>query len=139
MNRDLVKQMGVILSGGAAMLVVFSACSGSTGASALSPETPQTTQSTERPSTPAPTPTVNNGSDDLLAKGKLLFEKTAGGVGCAACHGLDGKGKAAPYNRGASESRFREVLAGSAMNFIKLTDEEIKAVVAYLQWLATQP
>ncbi len=129
----------------AATLVVFSACSGSTRAATLSPETPQvaaapaSTQGTAPPSTSATTSTASNGSDDLLAQGKLIFEKTAGGVGCAACHGLDGKGGSAPYNRGASESRFREVLAGSAMNFIKLSDQEIKAVLAYLQWLATQP
>jgi mono/diheme cytochrome c family protein len=126
-------------------LAVSSACSGSIQAATRSTETPQLaaapapTQRTAPPSTSAPTSTANNGSDGLLARGKLIFEKTAGGVGCAACHGLDGKGGSAPYNRGVSESRFREVLAGSAMNFIKLSDEEIKAVLAYLQWLATQP
>lgn len=69
-----------------------------------------------------------------------MFEKTAGGVGCAGCHGLDGKGKAGPYIRGAPEWKVREVLKSAVpMSFIELSDEEIKAVVAYLQWLATQP
>ena len=134
MNRSLVEQKGIALLAWAAMLVISSACAGSTGAATLTRDTQQVP-----PSRFAPTSTGNRSSDDLLAQGKLIFEKTAGGVGCATCHGLDGKGGSAPYNRGASESRFREVLAGSTMNFIKLSNEEIKAVVAYLQWLATQP
>jgi mono/diheme cytochrome c family protein len=83
-------------------------------------------------------------TSDLLARGKLIYEKTAGGVGCASCHGLDGKGKpeiGARPNRGASETQVRGALIGGVpvMSFIKLTDEEITAVIAYLQWLDTQP
>lgn len=71
----------------------------------------------------------------------MIFEKTAGGVGCASCHGLDGKGRSAPYIQGASKVQLRQALAGGAqaMTFIKLNDEEIDAVVAYLAYLSQQP
>ena len=46
----------------------------------------------------------------------------------------------APPNRGKSEAAVRDALANmSMMNFIKLTDDEIVSVSAYLQYLATQP
>jgi mono/diheme cytochrome c family protein len=76
----------------------------------------------------------------------LVFEKTAGGVGCAFCHGLDGKGGGisglgAPDIRGKEDARVRGALIGGVplMSFIKLNDAEITAVVAYVQWLDTQP
>ncbi|MBI2185850.1 MAG: c-type cytochrome [Acidobacteria bacterium] len=75
--------------------------------------------------------------------GRMIFEKTAGGIGCAACHGLNGRGGAqlnAPDIRGADEARLRAALAGvAAMSRITLNDAEIAAVVAYLQELNTQP
>jgi mono/diheme cytochrome c family protein len=77
------------------------------------------------------------------AVGRTIFEKTAGGVGCAACHGMDGKGGAqfnAPDIRGADEMRVRAALAGVAvMSRITLNDLEIAAVVAHLQELNKQP
>lgn len=79
----------------------------------------------------------------VLARGKEIFEKTAGGVGCAACHGMDGRGSScigAPANRGADEAQVRKALAtADMMSIVKLTDEEIKAVVAYLAVLGKQP
>ncbi|MBI3979153.1 MAG: cytochrome c [Chloroflexi bacterium] len=85
-------------------------------------------------------------TDDPLARGKLLFDKTAGGMGCAQCHGLDGKGNGpaqvnAPNIRGKNEGDLRTAISGGVpmMSFVKLNDEEITAVVAYLTWLNTQP
>ncbi|MBI2854700.1 MAG: cytochrome c [Chloroflexi bacterium] len=79
------------------------------------------------------------GNTDTLAAGKLIFEKTAGGVGCASCHGLDGKGgkSGAPDIRGASEAKVRTAVTGGvlAMSFIKLGDSDITAVAAYLKYL----
>ncbi|MCZ7574258.1 MAG: cytochrome c [Ardenticatenaceae bacterium] len=98
---------------------------------------PTATAGSDAPADPAP-------DDELLAKGKLIFEKTAGGVGCASCHGMDGKGNTkigAPDNRGATEEQVRTALSGGVemMSFIKLTDDEITAVVAYLKYLSEQP
>jgi len=79
----------------------------------------------------------------LQAQGKVIFEQTAGGVGCAACHGMGGTGNSAlgaPDIRGASQERVREALVGVAMmTAIRLTDAEIEAVVGHLQTLNTAP
>ena len=74
-----------------------------------------------------------------VALGRTIFEKTAGGIGCAACHGMNARGGAqfnAPDIRGADEPRVRAALTGVAqMSQIKLSDPEIAAVVAHLQEL----
>jgi hypothetical protein len=78
-----------------------------------------------------------------LELGKDVYEITAGGVGCAYCHGLTGRGDGtagvdAPYIAGASESTLRNSLAGAVplMNFIALTEEELLSTLMYLQFLA---
>jgi DNA-binding beta-propeller fold protein YncE len=80
---------------------------------------------------------------DRLALGRTIFEKTAGGVGCASCHGLNGRGAVqlnAPDIRGADEARVRAALTGVAvMSRITLNDAEIAAVAAHLQELNRQP
>lgn len=77
------------------------------------------------------------------ANGKAIFEKTAGGVGCAACHGLDGRGKrdlASPNIRGKAVSDILRALETRAqMRFINLSDDELEAVAAYLKVLNGQP
>jgi mono/diheme cytochrome c family protein len=77
------------------------------------------------------------------ADGRALFEKTAGGMGCAFCHGADARGGAqfnAPDIRGADEARIRSALVGvTQMSRLRLTDTEISAVVRHLQMLNKQP
>jgi mono/diheme cytochrome c family protein len=89
----------------------------------------------------APTPAAAPATAGALS-GRMIYEKTAGGVGCAACHGMNGRGGAqlnAPDIRGADEARLRSALAGvAAMNRITLSDAEIAAVVAHLQELNQQ-
>jgi DNA-binding beta-propeller fold protein YncE/mono/diheme cytochrome c family protein len=92
----------------------------------------------------APKPVVASAtSGNAVALGRTIFEKTAGGVGCAACHGIDARGGGqlgAPDIRGADEMRVRAALAGVAlMSGIALNDAEIAAVVAHLQELNKQP
>jgi mono/diheme cytochrome c family protein/DNA-binding beta-propeller fold protein YncE len=91
---------------------------------------------------PKPAPASAAGGDPL-ALGRTIFEKTAGGTGCAACHGMNARGGArlgAPDIRGADEKRVRAALVGVAvMSRITLTDAEIAAVVAHLQELNKQP
>ena len=78
-----------------------------------------------------------------LAQGADIFERTAGGVGCAFCHGMDGTGDetlGAPDIRGASEDRVRAALVGVVMmSDIELNDAEITAVVAHLRTLDPAP
>jgi len=97
-----------------------------------------------QPASPAPAPAAAPaGGGNALARGREIFEKTAGGVGCASCHGLNGRGGAqfnAPDIRGANEMRVRSALAGVVvMSQITLNDAEIAAVVAHLAELNRQP
>lgn len=85
---------------------------------------------------------LGHAQDDALAKGKLLYEEGAGGVGCAYCHGLKGLGDGtagldAPAIIGLPESTIRASLAGAypVMDFIELTEDELNAIVLYLQYL----
>ncbi|MBI3014593.1 MAG: cytochrome c [Candidatus Tectomicrobia bacterium] len=80
---------------------------------------------------------------DLVAKGKIVFERSAGGIGCAYCHGPDGRGKAAfaaPNIRGKTISDvLRALETRPQMSSIRLNDEEIDALEAYLKSLNGQP
>jgi mono/diheme cytochrome c family protein len=94
---------------------------------------------------PAPQPAVPQvgTGQNALALGRTIFEKTAGGVGCASCHGMNGRGVDAlgtPEIRGVTEAQVRTALTSvQQMSRIMLNDAEIAAVVLYLQQLATQP
>lgn len=112
------------------------------------PPTPTPTVApTETPvtsATPPPTTVTDASTDDLLAQGKLIFEKTAGlsGQGCAYCHMLDarGQGSKPPNIRGKNRVDIRQALINVLdMNDLKLNDDEITAVAAYLKYLNTQP
>jgi len=79
-------------------------------------------------------------SDDQIEHGRVIYEETAGGVGCAMCHGMAATGDpdaGAPYIRGVSDAQLRSALTGAVpvMEFITLTTEEESAVLAYLQYL----
>lgn len=96
----------------------------------------------------SPPPSMSGDSgeaSDLLTKGKQIFEYTAGDVGCAYCHGFDGKGHGpsgenAPDIRGMTSADARQALKNvTYMDFIKLSRDEIEAVGAYLQYLNEQP
>lgn len=83
------------------------------------------------------------GQNDDLTAGRRIYTETAGGVGCAYCHGLDAKGEGvagldAPNIVGAQLSAVRSSLAGGVpvMGFIQLNERELAAVAAYLQQLA---
>ena len=87
---------------------------------------------------PAATPAAAAG--DPAALGRIIFEETAGGVGCAYCHGMDGTGNPAlggPDIRGETSERVRGALSDvDFMSEIRLNDDEITAVVSHLQQLA---
>ncbi len=101
-----------------------------------------TTSAGATTTTAAATSTTTSGSDDaaLIAEGEQIFLKTAGGVGCAYCHGVDAMGNpefAAPDIRGKTYDLVADALITRAqMSFISLTDHEIRAVAAYLGTLA---
>lgn len=78
-------------------------------------------------------------ADDLTpeqAAGKVIFEETAGGIGCAACHGMDAGGDVGPPIAGQSFDTIKlQFSVNPNMQFFELTDEEITQVVAYLTLL----
>jgi len=139
-------------------LLVAAACGGGSSASdatsapaktaAVATLPPATSPSATLPvaTTPAATPSSTPAAAGALALGKKIYE-TAGDVGCVECHqasGGGGKTKAgdtAPDIRGATATKLRDALGGgaAAMSFIKLSTDEIDAVVAYLQYLNEQP
>jgi mono/diheme cytochrome c family protein len=152
LKQKIVRLRAAILLG-VATLFVLTACGGSNEGTTPAPTASVATATPVPVASPTPpaanaqqaTQPVSKPDSGLLAEGKLVFEKTAGEVGCAYCHGLDGKGKGtsgvdAPPNRGKSEAEVRKALSTvGMMTFIKINDEEIKAVVAYLQYLKEQP
>jgi mono/diheme cytochrome c family protein len=80
----------------------------------------------------------DTGIDATLAFGKQLYDETAGGIGCAACHGLDGKGTAAgPNINGVSKSAIADALGRGipGMDSIKLDPDELEAVYRYVRTL----
>lgn len=93
----------------------------------------------------APTAAATPGVDAIVALGKKVYE-TAGGDGCQDCHGPEAKGRQtksgtnAPNIRGATEQKLRDALAGGAalMTFLKLSEQEIEAVIKYLEYLDQQ-
>jgi mono/diheme cytochrome c family protein len=146
---------------GAMLMAVLVACGGSSTTTSPTPIPPTSvalaptaaptatapaTTVTAAPTQPAPIPTAagSTGSlDEQIAAGKILFEKTAGGVGCALCHGIDGKGDpvyAAPSNRGATADQILDAIeTRPQMAFLVLSNDEVQAVAAYLKVLAEQP
>jgi mono/diheme cytochrome c family protein len=83
---------------------------------------------------------VTNGSaGDPVKTGEGLYQKTAGGIGCAGCHGTDATGKVGPNIRGSSSAQIKTALQTvTAMSFLKLADSDIDAVSAYLNSLGAK-
>jgi len=80
-------------------------------------------------------------NQDLRADGARVFS-TIAGVGCKTCHGEYAEGDlgVGPFIRGASEETIRAMIdATNEMVIIRntITDEEVKAVAAYIGYLGT--
>lgn len=85
---------------------------------------------------------ADENADQLVARGRAVFEKTAGGIGCAACHGHFAMGDiaTAPNIRAADETRVKNALGGvGAMRFLAptLSPEDVRAVQVFLRYLNT--
>lgn len=75
----------------------------------------------------------------LIETGRTLW-LTAGGIGCAGCHGRYGEGDVGigPYNRGVGMSKIQAAIAAvDQMRMIKdaLSAQDIEAVGTYNAWL----
>jgi mono/diheme cytochrome c family protein len=77
--------------------------------------------------------------DEVLKLGKLIFDVTGGGKGCAECHAFDAQGtKDGPNIIGSSKSAISGAMGGGVVDMedIKLTPDELEAVYRYLSTLS---
>lgn len=92
----------------------------------------------------APAATAAQSLSPLARRGRGLFMEEAGPPSCMVCHGKEGSGKpelATPDIRGKTEADVRKAIQnGELMRSVysSLTDRDIEALVAYLEYLATQ-
>jgi mono/diheme cytochrome c family protein len=105
---------------------------GTTTVAAVSTTVTMTTSSLSRTTSTSPSE-----EEALLAVGREIFEVTAGGVGCAFCHGTDGGGSAyGPNIRRASRQDIANALRWAGeMSQIRLSEMEVDAVALYLSQL----
>jgi len=80
-------------------------------------------------------------SDELIGKGKKVYNEVAG-IGCKTCHGEYAEGDlgVGPFIRGASEGAIRAAVSAVGEMIVvrqAITEEELKAVAAYLEYLGT--
>ena len=117
------------------MALLLTACAGE---AATTPPAPTATPAPE--TTPVPVqeePAIEPEEEDLAAKGEEIFQQTAGGTGCAVCHGKDASGNIGPDIRGKSVADIQDALSFvDAMSSISLKDVGIRAVAAYLQTIS---
>lgn len=111
-----------------------------TSATTTTPPTSTTGAPTSTTSTTSPSTSTTSGgvTEEVLALGKEVWEVSAGGIGCALCHGIDATGSGSgPSVIGSDKSEIAEALAEeSAMAFITLTADELEAVAQYLRVLS---
>jgi mono/diheme cytochrome c family protein len=93
--------------------------------------------------TPTATPDVPDNGGGSLAIGKDVYDKTAGGIGCAYCHKADATGDpvfGSPNIQNVTADQIWDALeTGALMTFITLTEEEVQAVATYLGTIGSQP
>ncbi len=154
METPIKPARALLLGLTASMAALAIACGGSADTPSADVKTPATTATVAATTTSAPVASTTTAAaptstgdpkKDLIAKGKIIFQQTAGGVGCQMCHGMEGRGDGAanlgaPNIRGADISRIRVALSGGVpvMGFIKLSEEEIVAVAAFVESLGGQ-
>jgi cytochrome c553 len=89
----------------------------------------------------AENPTNDLGLSPDEAAGRVLFEETAGDIGCQSCHGPDATGtELAPDIRGQNEAAIIQNLRiNQNMTFLALSTEDIEQLAAYLAYLRDNP
>lgn len=104
------------------------------------PPTSTTTTVPGTPTTTLPDVPPDPSNDEVLALGERLYQMDAGVDGCQECHDTDASGTSSgPNIQGSSRSGISSALRDVPdMDFAqKLTNEEIEAVYAYLQFLSS--
>ncbi len=122
----------VIIFSAVGVTLLLAACASE--ATTAPPDVTTTPTAETSPSAiPAEAEKETESREDPVALGEELFQKTAGGTGCALCHGKDASGMLGPDIRDKSADDIRDALASvDAMSSISLKNEEVLAVAAYL-------
>lgn len=121
LTEDQIETIVVFLRGGTALV---------TTTTTAPPAAGETTTTTTAP---------DEDNDAVLILGEEIFLITAGGTGCAKCHGIDGQGTGdGPSIIGVSKSAISTASGGGVpdMDDIKLTRDELEAVYQYLRTLS---
>ena len=142
LNTPYSKQILRRTGAGIALLLLLASCGGAAPAPTAAPAPP--TAAAVVPTAPPVVPTeasigATGGDTALITQGRALFET---GKGCAGCHGVNATGNAtigAPNIQGKNATQIRTALDGvQMMSEIKLTSDELKAIVAHLSELSKQ-
>jgi mono/diheme cytochrome c family protein len=73
---------------------------------------------------------------EAVERGRVVYDVSAGGVGCAMCHAPFATGDIGPDVRGMTAADVGDALGNIPdMEFISLSDADLDAVGAYLEWL----
>jgi len=112
-----------------------------TAATTTTTAAPVTTAAGATTTTTTAGPTTTASSDPaVIAEGEELFQRTAGGIGCAYCHTAAATGNpdlAAPDIRGKGyDAIVNQLVNNQNMSFIVLDNGQIEAIAAYLATLA---
>lgn len=101
---------------------------------------PATTTTLPPPGATTTTTLIDSGDAEALALGKMIYDVTGGGSGCASCHGFDAQGTGdGPNIVGSSKSAISGAMGGGVLEMedIRLTPEELDAVYLYLVFLSS--
>ena len=132
-HKILIVLAGLLMAGNLFIASCQSAVTTSTGAPVPTPEpTPASTPSGTT------SPPLSSSVGDVT-RGKVIYQQTAGGIGCAACHANDAMGDIGPEIIGNTAEEISYALrTAEEMEFIKLTEQEIADVATHLQYLKSQ-
>lgn len=78
---------------------------------------------------------------EVVERGRVVYDVSAGGVGCAMCHAPFALGDIGPEIRGMTAREISDALGSIPdMSFISLSDADLADLATYLGWLgAHQP
>jgi hypothetical protein len=73
---------------------------------------------------------------EVVERGRVVYDVSAGGVGCAMCHAPFALGDIGPEIRGMSAREISDALGSIPdMSFISLSDADLADLATYLGWL----
>lgn len=139
--RGAAPRLAIVLAGSALAAMALVSCQGGGPTRPAAPSPAPQGRATAAPGAAPASGGPAAAPAEPVARGELIYQKTAGGVGCQLCHGVDGRGSTGPDVRAAPADRIANALASvEPMRFITTTTplgrEDVEALAAYLKTLA---